>query len=80
MGRISAGVSAEERSSLITVRNIVEDLTETFERQVPTEEIIVQGQLKGLSKEIVLAALEKLQRMGDVFEPKTGFISKIYDV
>jgi replicative DNA helicase Mcm len=75
--RISSGVTASERSNIVIVREIINNITSKVGKQVPIEDILIEGTSKGLSDEKIMEAIEKLQRSGDIFEPKKGFISKI---
>jgi replicative DNA helicase Mcm len=75
--RISSGVTASERSHIVIVREIINTITSKVGKQVPIEDILIEGTSKGLSDEKIMEAIEKLQRSGDIFEPKKGFISKI---
>jgi replicative DNA helicase Mcm len=75
--RISSGVTASERSNIVIVREIINNIAAKVGKQVPVEDILIEGTTKGLSDEKIMEAIEKLQRSGDIFEPKKGFISKI---
>ena len=75
--RIATGVSTSERGKLVTVKGIISELEEKIGKTIPVEEIVNLALEKGLDEEKVEAAIEKLKRSGDVFEPKRGFISRI---
>ncbi len=75
--RITTGVSATERSKIVTVREIITELESTIGRTIPIDDIVNAATEKGIEKDKVEEALERLKRSGDIFEPRRGWISKI---
>ncbi len=75
--RISTGVTAAQRSAIAVVKEIVTDLEAAVGKVIPVEDIVREGEIKGLSSGTVEETLEKLKRAGDLFSPKQGFVSKI---
>ncbi|MBR9677625.1 minichromosome maintenance protein MCM [Candidatus Woesearchaeota archaeon] len=75
--RISTGITASERSKIINVREIINELEDRIGKTIPVDDIIAYAVEKGLDEEKVYEAIEKLKRSGDIFEPKRGFIQKI---
>ncbi len=75
--RITTGISASQRSYILTIKEIISDLEPKFNKLIPIEEIVNNAREKGVDEDKVEESLEKLKRSGDVFEPRRGFISKI---
>ncbi|MCF7861076.1 minichromosome maintenance protein MCM [Candidatus Woesearchaeota archaeon] len=75
--RIATGITTTERSKLIVVREVINELEQSLGKTIPIEDIVKQAQEKGLSEDQVEEGIEKLKRGGDIFEPRRGFISKI---
>lgn len=75
--RIVTGVSSSERSKIINVRDIISSMHSGGKKTIPVEEIMHEAEQRGISRDKVDEAIEKLKRSGDIFEPKKGFVEKI---
>lgn len=75
--RISSGVTATERGSISVVKEIINEIISKVGKTIPVEDVLIEAASKGVKEEKVMEIIEKLQRSGDIFEPKKGFISKI---
>jgi replicative DNA helicase Mcm len=75
--RISTGVPASERSKIGHVREIIAELENTLGKVIPLDDIMREASDRGIAEDDVEEAIEKLKRTGDLFEPKSGFISRI---
>lgn len=75
--RISTGVPASERSKISRIREVIADLESTLGKTIPNDEIFRIAKERGISEEEVEDAIEKLKRTEDLFEPKSGFISRM---
>lgn len=75
--RISSGVTATERGGISVVKEIINDIISKVGKTIPVEDVIIEASSKGIKEEKVMEIIEKLQRSGDIFEPKKGFISRI---
>ena len=75
--RIATGISASQRSHISVVKEIISDLENKIGKTIPIEDIIEEAKEKGIAEEKVEEVLEKLKRVGEVFEPRRGFLSKI---
>jgi replicative DNA helicase Mcm len=75
--RISTGVTATERSKIVGVREIISELEAKGGKTIKVEDIYNLAAEKGLDEGKVDAAIEKLKRTGDIFEPKSGVIQRI---
>ncbi len=75
--RIATGISASQRSHIIIIKEIISDLEGKVGKTIPIDDIIEESKNKGISEEKVEEVLERLKRVGEVFEPRRGFLSKI---
>ena len=75
--RIATGVSASQRSHILTIKEIINELENKIGKTIPIEDIIEEARLRDISEDQVEEAIEKLKRAGDVFEPKRSLIQKI---
>ena len=75
--RISTGISSSQRSRILIIREIVDDLENKVGKTIPIEDILREASMKKIDEKDVEEILEKLKRSGDIFEPKRGFIQKI---
>ncbi|MAE13515.1 AAA family ATPase [Candidatus Woesearchaeota archaeon] len=75
--RITTGISASQRSHIVTVKEIINELEKAIGKIIPVEDVVREAKTKGLEEEKVDEVVEKLKRSGDLFQPRPGFISKI---
>ncbi|MBI2208028.1 minichromosome maintenance protein MCM [Candidatus Woesearchaeota archaeon] len=75
--RIATGISASQRSHILVVKEIINELENKLGKTIPIDDIVEESKLKGIDEEKVEEVIEKLKRVGEVFEPRRGFISKI---
>jgi len=75
--RISTGIPASQRSRIVQVREIINDLESTLGKTIPLDDITRSASEKGIDESEVEEIIERLKRSGDIFEPKRGFISKL---
>ena len=73
--RISTGVTASQRSKILTIKEIIADIEKASGKVISIEDIITEAKLKHITEAEVDEAIEKLKRNGDLFEPKRGFVS-----
>ena len=74
--RVTTGVSTSERGKIISIREIIFELSES-KKTIPVEEIMEEAEKKGIPRHKVDESIDKLKRGGDIYEPKKGFIEKI---
>jgi replicative DNA helicase Mcm len=75
--RIATGISASQRSHIIVVKEIIAELESKLGKTIPIDDIIEEAKGKDITEDKVEETLEKLKRVGEIFEPRRGFISKI---
>lgn len=73
--RITTGVTSSQRNHIVIVREAINELAKEY-KQIPEEEIMKLCEKKGLEETKIEEVLQKLNRTGDVFQPKHGFYSK----
>lgn len=75
--RITTGVTASQRNHIAIVREVINNLSTEKGDLIPEEDIVKECELKGLDEIKTEEILTKLNRSGDIFEPKKGFYSKM---
>ena len=75
--RIATGISASQRSHIIVIKEIITDLENKVGKTIPIDDVIAEAKSKGVDEGKVEDVLEKLKRVGEIFEPRRGFLSKI---
>ncbi len=75
--RITTGVTASQRNHIAIVREAINMLGKEKGDLIPEEDIIKECELKGLDESKTEEILTKLNRSGDIYEPKKGFYSKM---
>ena len=75
--RISTGVTASERGSISSVKELINELEVKLGKSIPIDDLVMEAEKKNMTKEKIEEIIEKLKRAGDIFEPKRGFIQKI---
>jgi replicative DNA helicase Mcm len=74
--RISTGVTTAQRNKIMIVKEAISNLESKMGKLIPEEEL--EKELEGkVTKEELDEVLEKLNRAGDVFKPRRGFIQKM---
>ena len=77
MDRMSTGIGASARSRIMMLRDIINDFDSKGVRQIALDDIYAEAALKNIDERKVDDALEQLNRAGDVFYPKRGFVSLV---
>ncbi|MCH8328972.1 MAG: minichromosome maintenance protein MCM [Nanoarchaeota archaeon] len=75
--RITTGIPASQRNNISIVKEIINDLESKVGKTIPIDDIMEEAKNKGIDEEKAEEVLEKLKRVGEVFEPRRGFLSKI---
>jgi replicative DNA helicase Mcm len=75
--RIATGISASQRSHILVLKDIIAELESRTGKSIPIEDIEEEARIKGISPEKVEEVLERLKRVGEVYEPRRGFLSRI---
>ena len=75
--RIVTGITASQRSRIITVREVLSDLENRFGENIPINEIFSEAGERGLDEVKIEEIIDKMKREGEIFEPKHGFIRRL---
>ncbi len=74
--RVTTGIPSSKRAKIILVRETITRLESSLGKLIPIEEL--EKELEGkVSKDELEEAINQLNRIGDVFRPKQGFIQKL---
>jgi len=73
---IEEPVNESSRSALHIIKEIIRDLEEAVGQVIPEEDILREAEIKGIKQEEAKELLVKLNRAGDIFKPKKGYISR----
>jgi len=74
--RMSSKITATQRSKISIVKEII-SMLEKESKQISVETLLIEAEKKGVDKNEAEEVITKLSRMGDIFEPKRGFIQKL---
>ncbi|RLG17819.1 AAA family ATPase [Nanoarchaeota archaeon] len=72
------GHSAEKRSKTYKVRDVINSLTATYKDGVSVRMIIETAQEMGVDPKDTEKILNELARVGEIYEPKPGYIKKSF--
>lgn len=75
--RIATGISASQRSHISIIKEIINELESKIGKTIPIDDVIEESKGRGITEEKVEEVLERLKRVGEIFEPRRGFLSKI---
>ena len=75
--RISLGMGASQRNKIQVVRIIIEQLEESTGKEISMKDVVERCREKNISSDEVEEIIEKLKRLGDVYEPTRGRISRV---
>jgi replicative DNA helicase Mcm len=74
---LTTGVSTSTKNKMFLVREIISSIEEKGSKLVPINEVIAVAETKGLDESTVVQIIDKLNREGEIFKPKEGFVKKI---
>ena len=75
--RISTGISSSQRSRIVVVKEMINELTEQKGKSIAIEDIMSYAAERGITEAQIEEIIDRLKRDGEIFEPKRGFISKL---
>ena len=75
--QISTGISATQRNKIIVVKELIAELENQIGKTIPIEDLLEEAKKVGIAKAHVEDVIEKLNKQGDIFEPRRGFIQRI---
>ena len=75
--KIALGMSASDRSKIVTIKEILIKLEEKIGKNIPIEDIEIEARKQQIYAEEVDDCIAQMKKSGDIFEPRKGFISKL---
>ena len=75
--RISTGIPTSQRSKIIKIQALINELTKKVGKRIPIDDIILEASEQGITEEQVNEALELLKRDGTIYQPQPNIIEKI---
>jgi replicative DNA helicase Mcm len=75
--RIATGISASQRDKIFHVKDVIAELENKLGKTVPIDDIIKLASGRGLTESEVEEIIERLKRLGDVYEPRHGFLQRL---
>ncbi|NIA03884.1 MAG: AAA domain-containing protein [Nitrospiraceae bacterium] len=76
---MTTGMGAGKRNKILIFKECITTLSEGAgkNKEIPIDDLIAEAEKHGLSSDESEEFIEKLKRIGDIFEPKRGFIQKL---
>ncbi len=71
---VTSGITQAKQNAITTVLRIVKDEMATGIDMVPIEQVSAKGIEKGLDENKISAALEELEKKGEIYRPKHHFV------
>ncbi len=71
---VTTGVTQAKQNAISSVFHIIKEIMSTGIDMVPIEEVVMKGIEKGLDEQKVNAAIDELEKKGDVYKPKYHFV------
>jgi replicative DNA helicase Mcm len=75
--RITTGITASQRGHIAIIKDIISEIEAQSGKLIAIEEVVREGEIRGVSEAKTTEVLDKLKRSGDLFSPKHGYISKV---
>ncbi len=75
--RITTGVTASQRSRIVTIREIIKKLENKVGKIVPITDIIAEASEHNINEAQVEEIIEQLKREAEIFEPRRSFVSRL---
>jgi replicative DNA helicase Mcm len=74
---IATGTSSNQRSKILIIKQIIEELEKDVGKVIPIEEIVDKAIKSDINESQTYESIDKLKRTGDIFEPRRGHIQRI---
>ena len=75
--RISTGIPTSQRSKIVKIQNLINELTKKIGKRIPIDDIIMEASEQGITEEQVNEALDLLKRDGTIYQPQPNIIERI---
>lgn len=74
---LSTGISTSTKNKMVLVREIIAAIDEKGNKMVPINDILRAADEKGLSETTTMQIIDRLNREGEIFKPREGFVKRI---
>lgn len=78
--KIATGTTSSQRSNIIIIKSIIRRLKDRFNNIIPIDDILADAVSQGVTEDKIEELVQKMKNVGDIFEPRHGFISIIGDI
>lgn len=75
--RIATGITASQRDKIFQIKEIIAELENKLGKTVPVQDILTEASGKGLTDSETEEVIERLKRLGDIYEPRHGFLQRL---
>lgn len=75
--RISTNIPATQRNRISIIKEIINELESKLGKIIPIPELMEEAEAKGIEQAETEEIVQKLKKVGDLFEPRRGYVSKI---
>ncbi len=75
--RISTGITTSQRSKIVKVQALINELTKKIGKRIPIDDLIMEAAELGINEEQVNEAIDILKRDGTIFQPTANMVEKI---
>ncbi|MFA5405791.1 MAG: minichromosome maintenance protein MCM [Candidatus Nanoarchaeia archaeon] len=75
--RIVSGISAKQRSNIMQIKELINELSNKYGNAIPSDELINEAVNQGIPADKAEELIDKMKREGEIFEPKHGIIRKL---
>jgi replicative DNA helicase Mcm len=75
--KIETGTKASERSKISIIKELITSLEEESGESIPLEDLYQEAEAREIDEHDAEEIVEKLKRKGDIYEPTSGYISRI---
>jgi replicative DNA helicase Mcm len=75
--KIETGVTASQRSQISIIKQIINELEKSIGDLIPMEDVFREAEEKEIDEHKAEEIIQKLKQKGDIYQPKSGYISKI---
>ena len=75
--RITTGITATQRGTVSIIKELISELEAKIGKMIPVDDIIAAAKEKNISEDKVDEVLASLNKWGDIFFPKPGFMQRI---
>lgn len=76
ISKIHTGITIAQRSNILTIRDIINEHNKKIGESVPIYAVMEAARARGIEESKIEEAIDRMKRVGLIFEPKKGFLIK----